>query len=89
MASVRLDSMLREFLPRTRLSTDAVSVRSMIEDLERQYPRIRSKLRDETGRLRPYVRVFVNGEDVHELNGLDTPIGAADSVDVLHSIQGG
>jgi sulfur-carrier protein len=89
MASVRLDAMLKEFLPRVKLSTDAVSIRMLIDDLERQYPRMRSKLRDETGRLRPYVRVFVNGEDVQELKGLDTPIGAADAVDVLHSIQGG
>jgi molybdopterin converting factor small subunit len=89
MASVRLDSMLKEFLPRLKLSTDAASVRGLLEDLERQYPRIRSKLRDESGKLRPYVRVFVNGEDVHELKGLETPIGPADSVDVLHSIQGG
>ena len=89
MASVRLDSMLREFLPKLRLSTDAADVRGLLEDLERTYPRIRSKLRDETGKLRPYVRVFVNGEDVHELKGLETPIGPADSIDVLHSIQGG
>jgi len=89
MAAVRLDGMLKEFLPRLRLSTDATSVGGFLEDLERQYPRIRSKLRDETGRLRPYVRVFVNGQDVHDLQGLETPIGPADSVDVLHSIQGG
>ncbi len=89
MASVRLDGMLREFVPRLKLSTDAADVRGLLEDLEGQYPRIRSKLRDETGKLRPYVRVFVNGEDVHELKGLETAIGPADSVDVLHSIQGG
>jgi molybdopterin converting factor small subunit len=89
MASVRLDGMLKEFVPRLKLSSDAVSVRMLLDDLERQYPRLRSKLRDESGRIRPYVRVFVNGEDAHELKGLDTPIGPADSVDVLHSIQGG
>ena len=48
-----------------------------------------SSIHTETGRLRPYVRVFVNGQDVHDLQGLETPIGPADSVDVLHSIQGG
>ena len=89
MASVRLDAMLREFLPKLKVSTDAASVRGLIDELEHQYPRMRFKLRDETGSLRPYVRVFVNGEDVHELKGLDTPIGPADSIDVLHSIQGG
>jgi molybdopterin converting factor small subunit len=89
MASVRLDGMLKEFVPRLKLQTDAITVRMMLEDLERQYPRLRSKLRDETGKIRPYVRVFVNGEDAHELKGLDTPIGPADSIDVLHSIQGG
>jgi molybdopterin synthase sulfur carrier subunit len=89
MAAIRLDAMLKEFAPRLKLSTDAVSVGGLIDDLEATYPRLRFKLRDETGRLRPYVRVFVNGEDVHDLKGLETPIGSADSVDVLHSIQGG
>jgi molybdopterin converting factor small subunit len=89
MAAIRLDAMLKEFAPRLKLSSDAPSVRILIDDLETEYPRLKFKLRDETGRLRPYVRVFVNGEDVHDLKGLDTPIGAADSVDVLHSIQGG
>lgn len=89
MASVRLDGMLKEFLPKLRLSSDAPHVRGLLEELEREYPRMRSKLRDENGRLRPYVRIFVNGEDVREHAGLETPLGSQDSVDVLHSIQGG
>ena len=89
MAAIRLDAMLKEFAPRLKLSSDAASVGALIDDLEATYPRLRFKLRDETGRLRPYVRVFVNGEDVHDLQGLETPLGSADAVDVLHSIQGG
>ena len=89
MASVRLDAMLKEFLPKVKLSSDAPSIEGILVDLETRFPRLRFKLRDETGKVRPYVRVFVNGEEIEGLKGLATPVGSADSVDILHSIQGG
>ena len=89
MASVRLDAMLREFAPRLQLSVNATSVAGMLDELETQFPRLRYRLRDETGRLRPFVRVFLNGEEIDRGNGLATAIGTADSIDILHSIQGG
>jgi molybdopterin synthase sulfur carrier subunit len=89
MASVELDAMMREFVPRRRLETDAQDVRGLLDELERRYPRLRFRLRDELGAVRKFVRVFVNGEEISALRGLDTPIAPSDRVDVLHSIQGG
>jgi molybdopterin synthase sulfur carrier subunit len=89
MAAVRLDAMLKEFAPKLKLSSEAASVEELLVDLETRFPRLRFKLRDENGRVRPYVRVFVNGEEIQELQGIRTPVAPADSVDILHSIQGG
>jgi molybdopterin synthase sulfur carrier subunit len=89
MPSVQMDGMLREFAPRLRLSSEAGDVRSLLEDLETRFPRLRLKLRDETGTVRQFVKVYVNGEEIRGLSGLDTPVRAADRVDILHSIQGG
>ena len=89
MASVRLDSMLREFVPRLSLASEMGSVRGVISDLESQFPRLRFRLRDETGAMRRFVRVFINGEDIAGMKGLDTPVRADDHIEILHSIQGG
>jgi len=86
---VRLDSWLRGFGPRSREEVDAASVREMLDVLEGRYPRLRFKLRDETGRLRRYVRVFVDGEDVSGTTGVATPLTGARTIDILHSIAGG
>jgi sulfur-carrier protein len=86
---VRLDSWLREFGPKGREKLSAESVDQLIDELETRYPRLRFKLRDETGRLRRYVRVFVDGHDVSGTTGVATPLGDARTIDILHSIAGG
>ncbi|HEY6237932.1 MAG TPA: MoaD/ThiS family protein [Thermoplasmata archaeon] len=86
---MRLDAMLKEFAPKLKLSSEAATVEGLLEDLESRYPRLKFRLRDELGHVRPFVRVFVNGEEIGGLGGLATPLGSTDSIDILHSIQGG
>lgn len=89
MVEVRMDAMLREFMPKRTTNLDARDVRSLIEGLETQYPALRLRLRDETGAMRRFVRVFVNGDEIAALKGLDTSLAPTDTVHILHSIQGG
>jgi len=89
MLDVHLDSWLREFGPRGSEKVDADSVGHLLDVLEQRYPRLRFKLRDETGHLRRYVRVFVDGDDVSGTTGVATPLPGAHTIDILHSIAGG
>jgi sulfur-carrier protein len=89
MAEVRLDAMLSAFVPRRTLTTKAATVDALLDDLETRFPRLRHRLRDETHVLRPFVKVFVNGEEVRAKRGTATPLRPKDEVDILHSIQGG
>jgi sulfur-carrier protein len=89
MAQVKLDQMLRQFVPRLTVEARADSVSGLLDELEGEFPRLRQRLRDESGAMRPFVRVFVNGEDMRGLDGLQTHLGPNDQVDILHSIQGG
>lgn len=89
MANVTLDSLLEEFVPKRRLTTGAKSVGSLLTELERTYPALQYRLRDEAGTLRRFIRIFVNGEEIGSSSGLRTPLRSADSVHILHSIQGG
>lgn len=89
MAEVRLDAMLAQFVPRRTVRSPARSVEALLEDLETRYPRLRNRLRDETEVVRPFVRIFVNGEEVRPNGHRATRLGPRDRVDILHSIQGG
>ncbi|MCI4330416.1 MAG: MoaD/ThiS family protein [Thermoplasmata archaeon] len=89
MLDVQLDGWLREYGPRTHESLEADSVERLLDALEERYPRLRFKLRDETGKLRPYVRVFLDGEDVSATSGVAASLTGVRSVSILHSIAGG
>jgi sulfur-carrier protein len=89
MLEVHLDRWLREFGAPGNDRVDAGTVSELIDALEGRYPRLRFKLRDETGQLRRYVRVFVDGEDVSGTTGVATPLAEAHTINILHSIAGG
>lgn len=86
---VHLDSWLRQYGPQGKEKVEADSVEHLLDALERRYPRLRFKIRDETGQLRRYVRVFVDGEDVSGNTGVTTPLAGVRNIDILHSIAGG
>ncbi|MDE1821799.1 MAG: MoaD/ThiS family protein [Euryarchaeota archaeon] len=89
MLEVRLDAWMRELGVRDVERLDASNVKELLDELERRYPRLRLKLRDETGGLRRYVRVFVDGEDAGRGDGTAVPLSGVHTVDILHSIAGG
>jgi sulfur-carrier protein len=89
MAEVHLDAMLAQFAPVRRLRSSAGTVGDLIDDLESRYPRLRHRLRTETREIRPFVKVFVNGEEIPREVGGRQKLGSGDEVDILHSIQGG
>jgi sulfur-carrier protein len=89
VATVRLDGMLSEFVSKRELTLDAPTVEGLIDALEHEFPRLKHRLRDETRRMRQFVRVYVNGEEIGALSGLQTPLAPTDSVEILHSIAGG
>src|SRR3981081_1202280 len=68
------------------LSSEAATVSSLIEELERRYPAIRGRLRDESGALRRFVNLYVNGEDVRFLTGLDTNLKSGDELSIAPAV---
>jgi sulfur-carrier protein len=89
MPNIRLDGMLSGFVPKKHLDSTATSVEALLDDLEGRYPRLKHRLRDETRTVRRFVRIYVNGEEIRVLDGVQTRLAAQDSVEILHSIQGG
>jgi molybdopterin synthase sulfur carrier subunit len=65
------------------------SVAECIAQLETHYPGMEQRLKDENGELRRFVNVYVNGEDVRFLQGLDTGLKAGDEVSIVPAVAGG
>ncbi|QDU18656.1 ubiquitin-like small modifier protein 1 [Urbifossiella limnaea] len=64
------------------------TVKDALADLVRQYPALGSKLFD-GGKVRPYVNIFVNDEDVRYLDDLDTKVTDGVVVALIPAVAGG
>ena len=64
------------------------TVKAALDDLLRQYPAVGPKLFD-GGKLRPYINVFVNDEDIRYLDELDTPVKDGEIVALIPAVAGG
>ncbi len=66
------------------------TVRELLEQTIARSPRLERELFDEGGALRGNVHVLVNGRDARHLEqGLDTPLGAGDRLDLFPAVGGG
>jgi molybdopterin synthase sulfur carrier subunit len=74
---------------RRQVNARGGTVREMIDALEGQYPGLRFNLCHETGELRPFVNIFLEGENIRYLQGLDTPLNGEATVHIIHSVAGG
>ena len=65
------------------------NVRALLDDLERRHPGVKERICDETGKLRRFVNVFVNEEDIRFLQSDQTPVKDGDEVSIIPAIAGG
>ena len=65
------------------------TVADLLDRVEVDEPVVVRRIRDETGALRRFVNVYVDGDDVRHLDGLATPLRKGATVHVLPSVAGG
>ncbi len=70
-------------------SAESASLAALVEELEGTYPGMRERLVDDAGDLRRFVNLFVNGEDIRFLQGLDTALNPGDEVSIVPAVAGG
>ena len=88
--TVRIPTPLRRVTDgQDKVDTEGETLRQLIDSMESQYPGIKERLCDEDGNLRNFVNVFVNGEDVRFLDGIDSATGDGDEVSIVPAVAGG
>lgn len=60
-----------------------------LEDLLKQHPELRPHLFNTQGHLRPHINLFLEGSNLRDLQGLETPLEPAATLRLVPSIAGG
>ena len=90
MAQVRIPTPLRKYTGGAETVTaEGATVAAIVADLDKRHPGIRERICDESGAVRRFVNIFVNGEDIRFLQHLDTPVKSGDELSIVPAIAGG
>jgi len=89
MSRIRIPPMLRGDVGGVReVPAEGGNVRELLDDLLARFPALRHQL-VEDDEIAPFVNVYVEGEDVRTLDGLDTPVREGATVILLPATAGG
>ena len=88
--TVRIPTPLRRVTDgQDKVSVEGSSVKEIIGSLDSQFPGIKERLCDEQGELRNFVNIYVNGEDVRFLQGIDSATKEGDEISIVPAVAGG
>ena len=89
MTRVRIPPTLRpEVGGERQVEAAGRTVRELLDDLLSRFPGLREQLVEED-ELAPFVNVYVEGEDVRTLDGIETPVAFGSTVILLPAMAGG
>ena len=71
------------------VKASAANIKELIEDLEKNFPGIKERICDDAGKVRKFINIYVNGEDVRFLQQEATPLKEGDEVSIIPAIAGG
>ena len=87
---VRIPTPLRQVTDgASEVAIDSPTVSGVLGELEQRWPGIKGRLRDDSGELRRFVNLYVNGEDVRFLQGLETGLRPGDELSIVPAVAGG
>jgi sulfur-carrier protein len=90
MSAVWIPQVLRSSVGgHKQVELEGSTVRELVDGLVGRYPSLRQQLLADDGQLNRFVNVYVNGQDVRYLNGLDTAVSERDEVRLLPAMAGG
>ena len=64
-------------------------VKALLADLNQKFPGIKERICDESGKVRRFINIYVNDEDIRFLNGDSTALKDGDEVSIIPAIAGG
>ena len=72
-----------------QLSSSAADLPGLLAEIDRSFPALATHIRGDDGKLRRFINIYVNDEDIRFLNGAETPLKDGDQVSIDPAIAGG
>ena len=90
MPKIQIPTPLRQYAGKQpAVEVKAGTIGEALSDLVAKHPELRRHLYTDDGKLRAFVNVYLNDEDVRFLGGLATPVADGDVVTILPAVAGG
>lgn len=90
MNRVRIPTQLRSLTgDAPEVEAQGGTVSEIVDDLEARYPGLKERLMDDSGKLRRFVNVYVNDEDVRFLDGVGTEVPGDAKLSIIPAVAGG
>ncbi|HTO45347.1 MAG TPA: MoaD/ThiS family protein [Burkholderiales bacterium] len=83
---VLIPGALRSYTETSEAEANGATLAAVLADLDRRYEGIRFRMIDEQDRIRPHIRIFVNGRQVGDLS---QALGAGDEIVIVQALSGG
>jgi molybdopterin synthase sulfur carrier subunit len=71
------------------VSADGADVSAAIKDLDARFPGLAGRILDGGGEVQRFVNLFVNGEDIRFLSGIETQLKPGDELSIVPAMAGG
>ena len=89
-AKVRIPAPLRKLTnDQAVVEVNGQTIQELLGSLEKQFPGLKERICDDSGQIRRFVNIFVNGEDIRFKQGPATPVGEGAEVSIIPAIAGG
>ncbi len=90
MIKVRIPTPLQKLTKdKDVVECSAGNVKDLVDNLEKTYPGLKDRLCDENGKIRRFLNIYVNDEDIRFLKMDQTPLKNGDEVSIIPAIAGG
>lgn len=87
---IRIPTPLRKLTNgQDEVSAEGKTVKEIIDDMERHYPGLKERICEGDGKLRRFVNIYVNDEDIRFKDNIDTRLKAGDEISIIPAIAGG
>ena len=87
---VRIPTPLRRMTNgKDKVEVEPANLNELVEKLNGEFPGFKDRLVDEEGELRYFVNIYLNGEDVRFMDGLNTSTNEGDEISIVPAVAGG
>jgi molybdopterin synthase sulfur carrier subunit len=73
----------------SEVAAEGETISELMSNLDEKYPGLKQRIYDDSGKLRRFVNVYVNDEDIRFLDNEETAVRDGSEVSIIPSIAGG